>query len=534
MLEQQQAQLVTGIRELYRRLRTGEGWPGAWLEESTVEDSSVIITDKTNKVIHPLTHDILERLDLLHVRCSEDGSLINGNVGSTFLQQQFDGFDENCARLQQRLIREGASMVERRRGSQPQQKRQQSCQNSSEGPRRRKRLRTDLSHSDTCSDDDRERGVDNNEHGQNEDEEDENDGNESSDDPALVDTQTVKPRSISLSASPENLTTESPIQEKHQTGLAQNPQLLKLSNPFPEDSLPSAPPLIPTLQLTRSSSIGSNIGVSNEIGTEVNYQRHQSLPFPNQLQPFSDMTSFPTTQENQLAMTSAIKPHSPFGTGMDTAEAIRASWATSSTAAAATNLSLPSSERHYGVNDRKHDDIPKDSLHREISSAAAATKLSTAIVTTAIRRNQLLSGEKDLGSKTYQDSTPSYQNALSPTASLSTAQHSIPSPLTPLTPPLPGSRTNSADITRAETKKTANSTPITGPALTLTPSLAADLDTVDWQADGQEGLDNFTSLNDISSLDGIGGFNGFDGLTTLSNVGVANDMDMDFNRFIWT
>lgn len=88
MLEQQQSQLVAGLRELYRKLQAGEGWPGAPLE--SVHDG------------HPLTHDILERLDLLH-----------SNPDSPIKQE---GFEEDLSRLQQRLIENGASFV-RRRGS---------------------------------------------------------------------------------------------------------------------------------------------------------------------------------------------------------------------------------------------------------------------------------------------------------------------------------------------------------------------------------------------------------------------------------
>ncbi|KAF2011863.1 hypothetical protein BU24DRAFT_396490 [Aaosphaeria arxii CBS 175.79] len=50
ILEQQQAQLVAGLRELYSRLQCGQGWPGPPLSKA---ESG-----------HPLTHDILDRLDL--------------------------------------------------------------------------------------------------------------------------------------------------------------------------------------------------------------------------------------------------------------------------------------------------------------------------------------------------------------------------------------------------------------------------------------------------------------------------------------
>lgn len=51
MLEQQQAWLVHGLQELYRRSIEGEGWPGDLL--------------KTESNGHPLTHDLLTRLGAL-------------------------------------------------------------------------------------------------------------------------------------------------------------------------------------------------------------------------------------------------------------------------------------------------------------------------------------------------------------------------------------------------------------------------------------------------------------------------------------
>jgi len=86
MLEQQQTQLVSGLRELYSRLQNGQGWPGAPLTESQGG--------------HPLTHDILERLDLLHP--STDGNI------------NYDGFEEDCNRMQQRLLERGARYLQRR------------------------------------------------------------------------------------------------------------------------------------------------------------------------------------------------------------------------------------------------------------------------------------------------------------------------------------------------------------------------------------------------------------------------------------
>ncbi|KAF1928853.1 uncharacterized protein M421DRAFT_61552 [Didymella exigua CBS 183.55] len=88
MLEQQQAQLVAGLRDLYTRLQSGQGWPGQPLREAQGG--------------HPLTHDILERLDLLHGP-SENG----GN---------YEGFEEDCSRMQHKLLERGAPLS-RRRGS---------------------------------------------------------------------------------------------------------------------------------------------------------------------------------------------------------------------------------------------------------------------------------------------------------------------------------------------------------------------------------------------------------------------------------
>jgi hypothetical protein len=88
MLEQQQTQLVAGLRELYSMLQSGQSWPGAPLREASGG--------------HPLTHDILERLDLLHS---------SGDAGSNY-----EGFEEDCNRMQQKLLERGAPYT-RRRGS---------------------------------------------------------------------------------------------------------------------------------------------------------------------------------------------------------------------------------------------------------------------------------------------------------------------------------------------------------------------------------------------------------------------------------
>jgi len=90
MLEQQQTQLVAGLRELYSRLQRGESWPGQPLREASGG--------------HPLTHDILERLDLLHP---------SGESSS-----HYEGFEEDCNRMQQKLLERGAPFTTtRRRGS---------------------------------------------------------------------------------------------------------------------------------------------------------------------------------------------------------------------------------------------------------------------------------------------------------------------------------------------------------------------------------------------------------------------------------
>lgn len=90
MLEQQQAQLVAGLQETYRRLVDGNLWPGKPLSEATGQ---------------PLTHDILARLELLEPK--EDGSGEN------------EIFEEDCQKLQQRLISEGASYLPRRSSISP-------------------------------------------------------------------------------------------------------------------------------------------------------------------------------------------------------------------------------------------------------------------------------------------------------------------------------------------------------------------------------------------------------------------------------
>ncbi|KAK5072331.1 Fluconazole resistance protein 1 [Exophiala xenobiotica] len=84
MLENQQVQLVQGLRELYRRVNSGEGWVGASLRE-------------TNGL--PLTHDILERLGALNLK----------QEGQTHSAQ----FEEDFLALQCRMIAAGAGYMQR-------------------------------------------------------------------------------------------------------------------------------------------------------------------------------------------------------------------------------------------------------------------------------------------------------------------------------------------------------------------------------------------------------------------------------------
>ncbi|KAJ5114625.1 hypothetical protein NUU61_000384 [Penicillium alfredii] len=77
MLEQQQAWLVHGLQELYRRTTEGEGWPGDRLK---LEPNG-----------HPLTHDLLMRLGALD-------------------HSKGERFEENPDALQQELWRTNAGM----------------------------------------------------------------------------------------------------------------------------------------------------------------------------------------------------------------------------------------------------------------------------------------------------------------------------------------------------------------------------------------------------------------------------------------
>ena len=85
MLEQQQAQLVAGLQEMYTRLLSGQPWEGTALSESNG---------------HPLTHDILAALNLLETK--HDGS------------GEHETFEEDCQKLQTRLVADGAGYTHRR------------------------------------------------------------------------------------------------------------------------------------------------------------------------------------------------------------------------------------------------------------------------------------------------------------------------------------------------------------------------------------------------------------------------------------
>jgi hypothetical protein len=87
MLESQQAQLVTGLQELYKRTQNGQGWIGSALKETSHGA--------------PLTHDILERLGAL----KQDGHA-TGEI-----------FEEDLTLMQQRLIANGAGFMQRETSS---------------------------------------------------------------------------------------------------------------------------------------------------------------------------------------------------------------------------------------------------------------------------------------------------------------------------------------------------------------------------------------------------------------------------------
>ncbi|KAJ5152888.1 uncharacterized protein N7482_009366 [Penicillium canariense] len=84
MLEQQQAWLVNGLQELYRRSIEGEGWPGDLL--------------KPEPNGHPLTHDLLKRLGALD-------------------HSKGERFEENPEAMQHELWRNGMQRQESTDGS---------------------------------------------------------------------------------------------------------------------------------------------------------------------------------------------------------------------------------------------------------------------------------------------------------------------------------------------------------------------------------------------------------------------------------
>ncbi|KAK3620042.1 Fluconazole resistance protein 1 [Elasticomyces elasticus] len=85
MLEQQQGQLVGALQETYHRLDAAQVWSGPALSEANG---------------HPLTHDILAALNLLESK--HDGS---GDM---------EIFEDDCQKLQSRLLADGAGYVHRR------------------------------------------------------------------------------------------------------------------------------------------------------------------------------------------------------------------------------------------------------------------------------------------------------------------------------------------------------------------------------------------------------------------------------------
>lgn len=87
MLEQQQAQLVAGLQELYKRAQSGQGWVGSPLKDSNNGN--------------PLTHDILERLGALKQEGHATG----------------ESFEEDLNLMQQRLIASGVGFMQRQDSS---------------------------------------------------------------------------------------------------------------------------------------------------------------------------------------------------------------------------------------------------------------------------------------------------------------------------------------------------------------------------------------------------------------------------------
>jgi hypothetical protein len=84
MLEQQQSQLVAGVRTMYHKLVEHEAWPGTPLHEQTEG--------------HPLTHDILDRLNVLGM--AGDSPSASGET-----------FEEDLDTLQRQLLQRGAAFA---------------------------------------------------------------------------------------------------------------------------------------------------------------------------------------------------------------------------------------------------------------------------------------------------------------------------------------------------------------------------------------------------------------------------------------
>ncbi|MCJ1250050.1 hypothetical protein MMC30_007276 [Trapelia coarctata] len=85
MLESQQAILVNGLQELYKRSTNGQGWAGPLLSDSSITGN-------------PHIHEILDRLGVLQLDSQ-------GNCAI---------FEEDPEAMQQRLVNEGAGLIPRR------------------------------------------------------------------------------------------------------------------------------------------------------------------------------------------------------------------------------------------------------------------------------------------------------------------------------------------------------------------------------------------------------------------------------------
>ena len=312
MLEQQQAQLVAGMRELYRRLRTGEGWPGPWLEESISVDGN---SGGKNKRNHPLTHDILKRLDLLYVRADENGSP-TGSVTTFGALQHLKGFDEDCGRLQQRLIKQGAGLVTRRRKSQQSGSRDDGSDHGCAHHRRKRSRVVDVDTSSTASDA---------EHGNEQEDVSDDDNNIREDaqdlmddEPTLSITQSLTPSSSSSSHDTPDLQQSQslqPPQRQQNWQPCQKSPPLHFSDPFAisANSVSLTPPTIP------SQYHGESVHAKS---------RHCSHPLSKTLSLMDNNTT-----QNPSPLRRSMHPN----------EFLRVSWAANSLAAAAAMRNGPSS-----------------------------------------------------------------------------------------------------------------------------------------------------------------------------------------------